>query len=89
MPERLDGILYVPRVRQGMHMKTFTAVIEKDRETGYYVGYVPGLPGGHSQGETLDELRSNLREAIELIMEDENPPDLSVEFVGIQQIVVA
>ena len=70
-------------------MKTSTAVIERDRETGSYVGYVPGLPGGHSQGVTLDELRSNLREAIELIMEGENPPELSVEFVGTQQIVVA
>jgi predicted RNase H-like HicB family nuclease len=70
-------------------MKTYTAVIERDRETGYYVGYVPGLPGAHSQGETLDELRDNLREAIELIMEDDRPPELSVEFVGTQQIVVA
>jgi predicted RNase H-like HicB family nuclease len=63
-------------------MKTYTAVIERDRETGYYVGYVPGLPGAHSQGETLDELRDNLREAIELVMEDDNPPELGVEFVG-------
>lgn len=54
-------------------MKTYTAVIERDRETGYYVGYVPGLPGAHSQGETLDELRDNLREAIELIMEGRQP----------------
>jgi predicted RNase H-like HicB family nuclease len=70
-------------------MKAYTAVIERDRETGYYVGYVPGLPGAHSQGETLDELRDNLREAIELIMEDDRPPELSVEFVDTQQIVVA
>ena len=46
-------------------MKTDTAVIERDRETGYYIGYVPGLAGAYSQGETLDELRDNLREAIE------------------------
>ena len=54
-------------------MKTYTAVIERDRETGSYVGYVPGLAGAHSQGDTLDELRDNLREAIELIMEDDDP----------------
>jgi predicted RNase H-like HicB family nuclease len=46
------------------------------------------LAGVHSQGETLGELCSNLREAIELIMEDENPPELSVEFVGTRRIVV-
>ena len=72
-----------------MFMKTYTAVIERDRRTGYYVGYVPGLSGAHSQGETLDELRENLREAIELVMEDDKPPELDVEFVGTQHIVVA
>ena len=55
-------------------MKTYRAVVERDRETGSYVGYVSGLAGAHSQGDTLDELRDNLREAIELIMEDDNPP---------------
>ena len=75
--------------REKAETKTYTAVIERDRETHYYVGYVPGLPGAHSQGETLDELRDNLREAIELVMEDDNPPELGVEFVGTQQIMVA
>ena len=42
-------------------MRTFTAVIEKDPDTGLYVGYVPGFPGAHSQAETLDELNKNLR----------------------------
>ena len=36
-------------------MRTFTAVVEKDYETALYVGYVPGFPGAHSQGETLDK----------------------------------
>ncbi len=40
-------------------MKTFTAVVEKDIDTGLFVGYVPGFPGAHSQGETLDELKKN------------------------------
>lgn len=52
-------------------MKTFTAVIEKCPDTGLYVGYVPGFPGAHSQGETLDELQGNLREVIEMLLEDE------------------
>lgn len=51
-------------------MRTFTAIIERDTDTNLYVGYVPGFPGAHSQGETLDELHKNLREVIEIILED-------------------
>jgi predicted RNase H-like HicB family nuclease len=51
-------------------MKAFTAVVEKDPATGLYVGYVPGFPGAHSQGETLDELNANLQEVIEMLLED-------------------
>jgi predicted RNase H-like HicB family nuclease len=51
-------------------MKRFTAVIEKCSETGFYVGYVPGFPGAHSQGRTLDELDENLREVINMLLED-------------------
>lgn len=69
-------------------MKTYTAVIEKDADTGFYVGYVPGLPGAHSQGETLDELQHNLQEVIEMLIEDDLLAHES-EFVGTQQIVVA
>jgi len=54
-------------------MRNFTAVIEKDPDTGFYVGYVPGFPGAHSQGETLDELDENLREVIEMLLEDDGP----------------
>jgi len=48
-------------------MKTFTAIVERDSDTKLYVGYVPGVPGAHSQGETLDELQENLREVIEML----------------------
>ena len=54
---------------------TFTAVVEKDSDTGLLVGYVPGFPGARSQGATMDELRDNLREVIELPLED-GPPAL-------------
>ena len=63
----------------------FTAVIERDVETGLLVGYVPGFPGAHSQGETLDELTSNLREVIDMLLED-GMPRLEAEFVGTHQI---
>lgn len=68
-------------------MRKFTAVVEKCPDTGLYVGYVPGFPGAHSQGTSLDELVENLREAIELMLED-GEPKLEGEFVGTQQIVV-
>jgi predicted RNase H-like HicB family nuclease len=63
-------------------------VVERDPETGLYVGYVPGWPGAHSQGETLDELRRNLQEVTEMLLED-GEPKLESEFVGIQTIQVA
>jgi predicted RNase H-like HicB family nuclease len=69
-------------------MRTYTAVIERDADTGLYVGYVPGFPGAHSQGGTLDELEENLREVIEMLLEDGEPP-LEGEFVGTQTIRVA
>ena len=69
-------------------MKAFTAVIERCAETGLYVGFVPGFPGAHSQGESLDELHHNLREVIEMLMED-GDPEMETEFVGTQSITVA
>ncbi|NMG22131.1 type II toxin-antitoxin system HicB family antitoxin [Brasilonema bromeliae] len=68
-------------------MKTFTAIVERDLDTKLYVGYVPGFPGAHSQGETLDELQDNLRQVIEMLLEDEELV-FQTEFVGIQQIVI-
>lgn len=68
-------------------MKTFTAVVERDADTGLFVGWVPGFPGAHSQGETLDELRANLREVVEMLLED-GVPELKSEFVGTQTVDV-
>lgn len=68
-------------------MKTFTAIVERDSDTNLYVGYVPGFSGAHSQGETLDELHKNLREVIEMLLEDAEVV-FKTEFVGTQQIVV-
>ncbi len=69
-------------------LRKFTAVIEKDSDTGLYVGYVPGFPGAHTQAKTLDELRENLREVIEMLLED-GEPAFETEFVGTQEVVVA
>lgn len=69
-------------------MKVYSAVIERCPETGYFVGFVPGFPGAHSQGETLDELNRNLQEVISMLLED-GEPKLESEFVGVQNVAVA
>lgn len=69
-------------------MKDYTAVVERCPDTNLFVGYVPGFPGAHSQGKTLDELNKNLREVIEMLLED-GEPKLEAEFVGIQTVRVA
>lgn len=69
-------------------MRIFTAIIEKCADTGLYVGFIPGFQGAHSQGKTLDELKDNLKEVIEMLLED-GEPDLETEFVGTHNVVVA
>ena len=71
-------------------MKTFTAYVEFDKETGLYIGIVPGVTGAHTQGATLDELQKNLKEVLELCLEElGEPKDNLPKFVGLQQIEVA
>ena len=65
-------------------MQVFTAVVEKCPETGLFVGFVPGFPGAHTQGETLDELNKNLKEARCCLR-----MGLEAEFVGTQTAMVA
>jgi predicted RNase H-like HicB family nuclease len=72
-------------------MTKFTAYIERDPETGYLIGMVPGIPGAHTQAETIDELLTNLKEVLELCIEDldlEEKKSLP-EFIGIQQVEIA
>lgn len=68
-------------------MSSYTAVIERSPETGLYVGYIPGCPGAHSQGATLDELRDNLKEVILMLLED-GPLEHESEFAGLQTITI-
>ncbi len=68
-------------------MRSYTAVVERDAKTGLYLGYVPGWAGAHSQGATLDELKANLREVIDMLLED-GEPHLDVEFVGTQTVTI-
>jgi predicted RNase H-like HicB family nuclease len=69
-------------------MRSFNFVVERDPDTGLFVGHVPGWPGAHSQGETLDELQGNLQEVVSMLLED-GEPQLESEFVGVHTIKVA
>ncbi len=72
-------------------MYKIMAYIERDPETGLYVGVVPEIPGAHTQAETLDDLQKNLKEVIELCLEEMSLEDKKQlpEFIGIQQIEVS
>ena len=69
-------------------MHAFSVLIERDGETGLYVGSVPGWPAAHTQGATLDELQSNIQEVIGMLLED-GEPHIESEFVGVQTVCVA
>ena len=58
---------------------TLTAVFEKVPEG--YIGYVEELPGANAQGETLEEVKQNLKEAIELVL-DANRQLIEEELIG-------
>ena len=68
-------------------MYTCTAVVERCPDMDLYAGQVPGFPGAHSQGATLEELNCNLKEVIALILDD-GPPAMAGWLVGTQTIVV-
>ena len=69
-------------------MRSFHFVVEHNPQTDLLVGYVPGWPGAHTQGGDLNELPDNLREVIEMLLED-GEPELESEFVDIRTIQVA
>ncbi len=69
-------------------MHVYSAVIEWCLHSGLLVGFVPGFPGAHAQGDTLDELNRNLQEVIAMLLED-GEPKLESEFVGVHNIAVA
>ncbi len=52
-----------------MVYRTFRVMIEQDEQNTFHAS-VPALPGCHSWGDSLAEARANIREAIELYVED-------------------
>ena len=71
--------------------RLYTAYIEKDTESGMYVGYVPGITGAHTCAESIDELHDKLKEVITLCLEELDDADIEnlPTFAGISQIEVA
>ena len=71
-------------------MKAFSAYVEWDPESRLQVGIIPGIPGAHTQAASLDELRVNLKEVLQLCLEElKGSTDDLPHFVGLQQIEVA
>ena len=64
------------------------AIIEYDPETGQYIGLVPDVPGVHTLGNSLEEVRKNLKEVIELVLEELGDEVGNQEFVALEMIEV-
>jgi predicted RNase H-like HicB family nuclease len=73
---------------RGVTVRSYTAVVERDTETGLLVGHIPGFRGAHSQAATMEELEANLAEVVAMLLED-GEPHLEAEFVGTQTVRVA
>jgi len=67
--------------------RQFDVVVEKDSD-GFFVATVPALPGCHTQANSLDELMSRIKEAIELCVEVQGTPVTTLDFVGVQRVTV-
>ncbi|MDB9458320.1 type II toxin-antitoxin system HicB family antitoxin [Dolichospermum circinale CS-1225] len=70
-----------------MKNKEFYVVIERD-EDGMYIGEVPQLKACYSQGETIDELMKNIKEVIEMCLEELEEESIT-EFIGVQKVVLS
>ena len=67
----------------------FTMIVEQDGE--WFIGYCPEIPGANGQGQTVEECREDLAEAIALILEDRRedglrgvPPDAIRDVIVVQ-----
>ena len=68
-----------------MNQQEFYVIIERD-EDGLYIGEVPQLRACYSQGRTIDELMTNMREVIALCLEEET--ETTSQFIGVQRVFV-
>ena len=54
--------------------------IEKDPETGVYIAIAPSIPGAHTMGKTMEELKENLKEVVTLCLEELDQYEIAPEF---------
>lgn len=68
--------------------RAFDVIVERDSE-GWYVGWVPSLPGCHTQARSLDELQDRIREAILLCLDARGgeEDDEALQYVGVQRVM--
>jgi len=71
--------------------RQYVAFIEKDIESGMYIGTVPGIIGAHTCAESLDELHMKLREVISLCLEEMIDDEIEriPIFAGVSQVEIA
>jgi predicted RNase H-like HicB family nuclease len=74
-------------MEDGQVKREFYVLIEQD-EDGFFVGEVPQLRGCYAQGHTMDELLKNIREVIELCLEELPESQDWPDFIGIQRVLV-
>ncbi len=71
---------------ENLGVRTYAVVIHQDPEGGFW-GEVPALPGCYSQGETISELKDNIREAIagvlEVMKEQGREPDSNIQIMDV------
>lgn len=58
----------------------FTAIVERDGK--WFIAYCPEIPGANGQGKTKEECLVNLRDAIELILEDRRQDGIRIPHIG-------
>ena len=70
---------------------TIVYFVERDAESGMYIGIAPSIPGAHTMGETLEELEENLKEVVALCLEELTPDEkeLLAEFESLGKFEVA
>jgi len=82
-----DTFIYLFRVIQATMKRKYTLIVEKD-EDGWLVSEVVELPGCHTQAKNMNQLLERTKEAIQAYLGTGKAPEISEEFIGVQQIEV-
>ncbi|MEK6981626.1 MAG: type II toxin-antitoxin system HicB family antitoxin [Candidatus Micrarchaeota archaeon] len=73
---------------QKSKIKEYEVVIEQD-ENKVYVAYVPELPGCHTEGDTINEVVENIKEAMDLYLEyTQSKVENPMKFIEVRKVAV-